>query len=180
MKTKIFVLVILIAVLVLSACSVSPSGQIVEGNLIAPETGQVYALHLRSTLHGMKQASVGAAGTKLFRNKNLITFVWTLKDGWAFATINLSTKQPIQHFANVAGNANFVNVKTMKDVVRIMGENGWKMIPASALPTSVVTALHGGMSWLTTMANSMVSFFVVPAGAFMTPEILQGYEQVEQ
>lgn len=176
MKIKILLFVMLLSVVVLSACG-SP---IVEGAAILPSDGQVYALHLRSTLHGMKQASLGAAGTSLFTKGDLTTFIWTLKDGWAFATINVATRQPIQNFANVARNANFINVADMRGVVEVMLRNGWEKIPASALPTSVITALHGGMSWLTTLSGSMTSFFVVPAGVFMTPEILQGYEQIQQ
>ena len=176
MKIRILIVLLLLSVAVLSACATP----LIEGNAIAPGTGQVIALRLNSTLHGMKQASIGAAGTKVFQKGDLLTFIWTLRDGWAFATINVSTRQPIQHFANVARNASFVNVKSMKDVVETMANSGWKLIPASALPTSVVTALHGGMSWLTTLAGSMTSFFVVPAGILVTPELLQGYEQIQQ
>lgn len=176
MKIQILLIVMLLSVIVLSACGTP----IVEGASILPSDGQVYALHLSSTLRGMKQASIGASGTSLFTKGDLTTFIWTLKDGWAFATINISTRQPIQNFANVARNANFVNVADMTDVVKVMLKNGWEIIPASALPTSVITALHGGMSWLTTLAGSMTSFFVVPAGILVTPELLQGYEQIQQ
>lgn len=176
MKIKILLIAMLLSVMVLSACS----PPIVEGASILPSSGQVYALHLSSTLHGMKQASIGATGTSLFTKGDLTTFIWTLKEGWAFATINVSTRQPIQNFANVARNGNFVNISDMRGIVEVMLINGWEKIPAAALPTSVITALHGGMSWLTTLAGSMTSFFVVPAGVFLTPEILQGYEQIQQ
>jgi hypothetical protein len=179
MKIKISVFIMLIVALILSACSIGFDGQIVEGNLVAPETGQVYALHLRSTLYGMQQAAKGVHGTKIFQNGNLITFVWSLKDGWAFATINTASKAPVQSFAAIAKNASFVNVKTMKDLISAMSLDGWKVIPASALPTAVTTALSGSMSWLVTAANSMTSFLVLPAGAFATPEILQEYEGID-
>ena len=97
MKIRILIVLLLLSVAVLSACATP----LIQGDAIAPGTGQVIALRLNSTLHGMKQASIGAAGTKVFQKGDLLTFIWTLRDGWAFATINVSTRQPIQHFANV-------------------------------------------------------------------------------
>lgn len=176
---KKFLPFVLIVSVILTACSVDGKGMIMEGASVAPETGQVYAIQLRSTLWGMQQAARGAAGTTLFQKDTLITFAWRLRDGWGFAVIDTSAKDSVKNFAELAGKGNFVNAKSMRDLAKVLLENGWKIIPAAKLPTSVTAALGGGSSWLTALSAKMTSFFVVPAGAFITPEILSQYGAVK-
>lgn len=179
MIKKFLPFVLIVSVALTSCMSIDANGIIQEGNSIAPADGQVYAIHLRSTLHGMQQASRGALGTQLFRRGDLYTFVWNIKDGWGFATINTVSKSPIRDFAQIAKHGSFANTKTMGDLINCLAENGWRPIVPAALPTGVVSALEVSGSWLTTLAGSMTSFLVVPAGTLLTPPMLQEYAGID-
>jgi len=162
----------LIISILLSACAAVESG---ASN--APTYGQVFELQLQSTLWGMQQAAKGASGTSIFQKDNLITFLWTLKDGWAFVTIDISSSNPVKQFIDLSGRGNFVNPRSMSDIVRGMTESGWRVIPASQLPEVVVTALQPGSSLLGLAAGGTTSLLVVPADILMTPPILREYQE---
>jgi len=176
-RSVLFGLLVL-SLIALSGCTVDSAGRVVnEASSVIAAEGQVIPLQLRSTLWGMQQAMGEGAGTMLLQKDSLVTFVWSLRGGWAFAVIDTSSETAVYDFARIAKNGNIVNPKTMSDLTQYLQDNGWKTIPASALPPSVVSALSGGASWLTFLATSMTTFLVVPADLLTSPDILREYEE---
>jgi hypothetical protein len=173
-KKVVFVFVIL--ALLVAACSAGFDGKIAEEAMKVPATGQVFPLQLRSTLWGMQQAVREFSGTSILQKDNLVTFIWNVRSGWGFAVIDTSSHTAVQDFAKVAGNGNLVNPTSISDLVSYLKENGWKAIPASSLPRTIVQALLGSSSWLTQLAANMTTFLVLPAGVLTTPDVLQEYE----
>jgi hypothetical protein len=148
-----FTLIIMLATLPLAACA---------GTQVAPPDGQVVAVQIGTTLWGMRSAILEKPGTMIFMRDDLISFWWTLQDGWAFATINWTNKAPVGQFADIAKNGNFINCHDAACLSDVMRNNGWKLIGAREVPAAIRTSLSASSSWLISMAQSMPTFLVIP------------------
>ena len=180
MKMRTVVLLILAGIM-LTSCLGAYSPLPITGELIAPPGSEVYAVHIGSTVNGIKAALAGRSGTYILQRKDVIMFGWSIKDAWAFATVSAKSGSPIKNFAHVAKTGNLVNCKTFTELVSLLKYNGWKAIPASAVPVGLKTAVASStvaelMRWA---GNTMTSFLVVPVGAVTPPDELMNQEVLQ-
>jgi len=142
----------------------------------AIQPGQVETLQLRSTLWGIQQAALGRPGTMLLMKEQVVVFMWTVKDAWAFVGVNLASAPSAVDFAGVVKEANLVNANEMDDVASFLKDLGYTRVSPDKLPPLILTAATQGSGWLVGMAQNMVTVLVVPAGIFTLPEEYQDYE----
>lgn len=181
MTKNVFLLVLVISLLLSSCMSIDNTGQIMESiDDVVPPNGQVFAIQLRSTLWGMEQAAKGASGTAVMAKDNLVTFIWSLKDGWGFATIDTNAKEAVKNFVQVARNGNFVNVTSLRGLVAELHKEGWRIIPAAEVPIEITKALSAGGSWLSALAAGEASFLLLPGGMNITEDVLREYENLPE
>ncbi len=160
MKIVFHLALILTALTLLTSCAAVSA----SNNNIAPQIGEVYAVQIGQTLWGMKQAVLEKAGTMILQKDNLLTFVWTVQDGWCFAVLNSGSKTAVEDFAEIAKGGNMVNPRTMADLVSWMREHGWSLVSPGEIPAFIVTAIEGSAGWLANIASNMTTFLVFPSG----------------
>jgi hypothetical protein len=141
----------------------------------APPDGYVVGVQMGTTVWGMRQAILEKPGTMLMTKDNLLLFMWVIEDGWAFASVNLSSRAPVHDFAKIAGGGNYVNARTMADLVSHLEGFGWRVATAAEVPVAVRIALTAQTSWLVSLAGNMPTFLVLPVGAMDSP-VLEEYE----
>lgn len=135
----------------------------------APIYGEVYAVQIGQTMWGMKQAVAEKAGTLIMQKDNMLTFIWSVKDGWCFAVLNSGSHTAIEDFAQVAKGGNMVNPRTMSDLVTWMQEHGWNAVSSKEIPTYIVAAIESSAVWLANLASNMTTFLILP-GYIQPPE----------
>lgn len=158
---------IIIASMLVSGCAAATG----------PLDGQVYALQLGSTMWGIKSAIEGRAGTMVMMKDNMIMFMWTLENGWAFAVVDANKQKAVTDLAKIGGG-NYVNTKTMTDLVDTLRKSGWEIATGSQIPNVIKVAAATSGSWLSGLANSMTSFFVFPLG-WLEPDQLEYYQNIQ-
>lgn len=170
--------ILLIFTMLVVACSPAPMYSSSEYISIAPGDGQVAQLQLRGSLHIIETALSGKSGTHIMIKDNLYLFASNVKDAWGFVVINGDSYTPIEDFSVIAKNGNLVNCREFTCLVQFLRDNGWKSIPPSAVPSIIKTSLGSTVSWVSALATSLVTFFVVPAGIFEVPEEFAPYQIV--
>jgi len=142
-----------------------PNHIAVDTHIAAPLDGQVLSLHTGATFAGIKSALQQTPGTFIMMKDRLTIFVWSVQDGWAFVAIDPRTKTGIDTAAKIANGGNFVNCKTIDDLMKFLTKNGWNR----ATPDQVSGAIWVGMmeisSWLNDAASSLPTFVFIPANA---------------
>lgn len=176
MKMRVIVLFLILGMLGSACAAIS-----FPGAVIAPPGSEVYAVHIGSTVNGIRSAINMNAGTSILARKDLMMFVWTIEDAWAFVTVSAKSGSPIKDLAIVSKAGNLVNCKTMKELISVLKMNGWKSVPASAVPNALKVAVNGAtvaelMRWA---GNTLSTFLVLPVGAVLPPEYIL-YEGVLQ
>lgn len=137
---------------------------------VVPPDGEVYALHAGSTLNGMRSALSGNQGTMILMKDQMVTFMWSVDKGWAFATLNGASKSAVQDFAQMAGGkGNLVNFKTMTDVRVFLENQGWSKVDPSQVPDVIKIGLGAASGWISAVASNMTTFIVLAPG-FTPPE----------
>lgn len=143
---------------------------------IAPSSGYVELVQLRSTLWGIEQAVMGKSGTMLFMKDQVVVFMWSVKDAWAFAGVNFAGQPQAVDFAAQVQKANLVGAKDMRDIARFLETLGFTRVTPDKLPPVLTAAAAQGAGWLAEMAQRMVTVLIIPAGLFIMPEEYQQYE----
>jgi hypothetical protein len=138
-------------------------------NNIAPVYGEVYAVQIGQTMWGMKQVIAEKAGTLIMQKDNMLTFIWSVKDGWCFAVLNSNSKTAVENFAQIAKGGNMVSPRTMSDLVTWMQKNGWSAVSSKEIPTYIVAAIESSAVWLANLASNMTTFLILP-GYIQPPE----------
>ena len=142
----------------------------------APPDGVLYALQPGSTMAGIRAAMQAAPHTQIMVKDSVYMFAWPLDNGWAFATIgkNITAQE---FFQMTGGKGQMANNKTISDLAKFLANNGWKSIPASAVPVALREAFGVAVAEVSTALASagvtLVSFMVMPVvpGAFPTKVI---------
>jgi len=167
MKAKfgIFGFVIALISMLFAAFLSVPNHISADVHVAAPMDGQVLALHTGATFAGIKSALQQAPGTFIMMKDRLTIFVWSVQDGWAFVAIDPRTKSGMDTASKIANGGNFVNCKTIDDLMKFLAKNGWER----AMPDQVSSAIWVGMmeisSWLKDAASSLPTFVFIPANA---------------
>ncbi len=175
--TSIYILLVIALLLPsLVACA-----GVVQPDAIAPLDNQVVAIRLGCTLWGIQRAIAEKYDTMIMMKGNSFLFVWSVKDTWAFAGINMDKMVHLSDFAQIGKNGNIVNAKTMGDLASYLKDNGWEVISASQLPQIVKVGITASASAqaFAKLGHSFTTFLVLPAGMFATPEQLKEYESFE-
>ncbi len=163
-------------VLMVVVSSVACFGAVTVAPSIAPQEGYVEVMQLRSTLWGIQQAALGKSDTLLLMKDQVVVFLWSVRDAWAFAGVNLNGQPEAVDLASQITKANLVNARDMSDIAKYLNGLGFQQITPDKLPPVLVTAIAQGAGWLAEMAQRMVTVLVVPAGFFMLPEEYRDYE----
>lgn len=147
-----------------------------------PSGGDVYYASFGQTITGIQRAVNGQSGTMIMAKDNMMLFMWTMEKGWCFAGVNIATQNAIHTLRDVSGGGNLVNARTMADVVDFLEKHGWELVSTSAVPQAVKTAALSAGTWLSALASTMPTFFVMPAGTFFWTQnqLIEMYGLTEQ
>lgn len=156
---KLSTVFLVLLVLLASACSPEP---------IPIADGQVFAIHLGTTLWGMQQALASKTGTFIMERGGSYLFFWNLENAWCFKGVTES-QRAIEDIKAITGG-NLVSGNTMREIKSFMESQGWKLIPAAEVPISLSNSITTAAQSIYTWAASTVTFLLVPPGLFEMPE----------
>lgn len=164
-------ILLILAAFLFTACA----PQVVQ-DTIAPLDGQVLELQLRGSLHLIRNAIEGKPGAFIMRKGDLYLFAGAVKDAWGFVAINGVSRTPVEDFSVIAEKGNLINCREFSCLSQFLKDNGWKSIPPSAVPAFLKASLYSTVSWISGVAASLVTFIVVPPGAFDMPKEFAPYQ----
>lgn len=146
---------------VLAGVTLSVAAPALMGQLVTP--GNVYGITPEMTVLGVNRAIQSASGTMIMQKDNLTMFMWTIEHGWAFLVLDNTKAEVIRNFHSVTGGGNYVNARTMADLVAFLEKHDWEIISAAEVSASIKSATA---AWLTVMASpaTLTTFIVMPAG----------------
>ena len=173
--------VLLIVFLTFAVSSCSPA-RIVD-TMPSVADGEVLAVYGRTAIWGIEQALQGAGGSGIlqYKNSDLYAFWWKGSGGMYSVFVDFKNQQIIRSIADIAKvGGNFTNSKTFQEFAHTLEQNGWKAIPASAVPQAFKSLFSLGTSWVMTMSQSLVSVFVVPATALEPSVLKTTYPVIDQ
>lgn len=163
--TRSCLLAVLIAVLILPACSTVPvavapapdySTATVKATMVGD--GNVIALGLLDTCKYLVQVFQASPGTFIMESPTgQFLFSWTMGSNWGFLAVD-ANGVPVNDITNLAGS-NMANTFTFTDLVKTLEANGWTYVFPSAIP-----------AWLASTFGS-VSAFVVKFGDYVSSPI---------
>lgn len=122
--------------------------------------GQVYSLHLGSTVWGIMQCLKNGVGTRIYYNElhDAYMFSWGIMDGWGFALTG-GTPELVKEM--MAHGSNFVNGETYGELREYALENGWRLIPASQVPMRIKVIVTGA-NVAGNLSATFTTFLVLP------------------
>lgn len=105
--------------------------------------GEAYAARLQTSAYAIREAFANAPLTQRFIDPTG-RFVVALKPygtEWYYGFVDLTKKSMFTICKEMNGCGAFANAKSISEIVDTLKANGWKSIPASAIPAAVRTVL---------------------------------------
>lgn len=177
---KIFALAIAVF---LTFVGIAFSGARIVDTVPQVADGQVLAIHGRTAIWGIEQALKSSANTGIlqYNQTDLYLFWWKGSGGMYSTFVDFKNQRVIESLKEISRvGGNFTNAKTFQEFVHELEANGWKSIPASAVPSAFRTLFSLGTSWIITLSQSSISVFVVPASSLDQHLLETTYPRIQQ
>lgn len=143
-----------------SAVSIQTPVQVV-GQPAAAMT--VETLGLSETLSGIQSAARGDTMTVIMQGPNQVMLAWRYVNGWGFVFMNCDGKPIMEELESMGWNGAGVQYSDLKDIIRMLTDKGWTIVPATWLPAAVITTIKSySIAMLETGADTLPSIFFLP------------------
>ena len=125
--------------------------------------GQVDCLQNGSTLWGVQQVLAQKANTIVLESDTMYMLGWPVKGtGQGFIFLS-KTADPLWSFLeSTGGKGNVIDAKYFNEFVEFCKKSGWKVVPASTLPSVISTSLNTIVTMYGTYAKLYPTLFAMP------------------
>jgi hypothetical protein len=144
-------------------------------DIIGP--GEAYAARMQTSLYAIQEAMRDAPLTQRFIDPTSRYLAALLPRGnsWYIGFVDLKAKSMFTICQQLQNCGAFVNAQSASELAQAMKDNGWKMIAASQVPSSIRSYFLNHMSWLSRawfvrLQGVTLQPIIAPIGAFMVPQ----------
>ena len=141
--------------------------------------GEAYAARINTSLYAIQEAMRDAPLTQRFLDPTgrYLAALLPRDNAWYIGFVDLKARSMFTICQQLQNCGSFVNAQSASELAQAMKDNGWKLIPASQIPTGIRTYFLNKMGWLSRayflrLQGTVTSPILVPFGTFLVPETI--------
>jgi len=140
--------------------------------------GELYAARMQSTLYSIQQAFSGNPNSQIWQDaakRYIVTLLPNGGNAWHMGVVDLQTRSMFMLCQALQNCGSFMHAETASELAQAMKDAGWKLIPASAVPSGIRSYFLYRMGWLRNafwvrLQGTVTSPLVLPVGTFFIPQ----------
>jgi hypothetical protein len=141
--------------------------------------GEAYAARINTSLYAIQEAMRDAPLAQRFLDPTgrYLAALLPRENAWYIGFVDLKARSMFTICQQLQNCGSFVNAQSASELAQAMKDNGWKLVPASAIPSGIRSYFLYKMGWLQRayflrLQGTITSPLIVPVGTFLVPEAI--------